>query len=89
MKKRIGPRTAGILRAGSVMALAGLSMQGIGVFFNAFLTGALGEAGMGLLSLTMSVYGFAVTFATSGVTLTITRLLAENLGRQDFAGARR
>ena len=68
---------AGILTATS------LSLGIVGVAYNAWLTRNLGSSGMGLFSLMMAVYRFAVTFACSGSGLAATRLVAEEtaLGR--------
>lgn len=68
---------AGILTATS------LSLGMAGVAYNAWLTRNLGSTGMGLFSLMMAVYRFAVTFACSGSGLAATRLVAEEtaLGR--------
>lgn len=69
-----------------------LLMRTVGVAFNAFCVDRVGAEGMGLFSLVMSVYTFAVTFATSGVNLAATRLVAQAVGRgegQSAAGAMR
>ncbi|MBR5632387.1 MAG: polysaccharide biosynthesis C-terminal domain-containing protein [Clostridia bacterium] len=60
-------------------ASAGIFLRWVAVSFNAYVTGKLGEEGTGLLTLTMSVYGLAVTFATSGVNLAAVRLTAERI----------
>ena len=60
-------------------ASSGIFLRWVAVSFNAYVTGKLGEEGTGLLTLTMSVYGLAVTFATSGVNLAAVRLTAERL----------
>ena len=54
-------------------------MRGVSVAFNVFVTGKLGADGMGLLTLVSSAYGFAVTFATSGISLAVTRMTAETV----------
>lgn len=69
-----------MLKNGIMLAAVAVLMRTVSVAFNAYLKGALGEGGMGLVSLTLSVYGFAVTFATSGISLSVTRLVAEALG---------
>ena len=66
---------------GAVMSLTSILLRGIGVAFNAFICGKLGEDGMGLFTLIMSVYGLAVTVAASGVNLASTRMCAEAIGR--------
>ena len=68
---------AGILTATS------LSLGMVGVAYNAWLTRNLGSTGMGLFSLMMAVYRFAVTFACSGSGLAATRLVAEENARKN------
>ena len=58
-----------------------LLMRTVSVAFNAFCVNKVGSEGMGLFSLVMSVYTFAVTVATSGVNLASTRLTALYYGK--------
>lgn len=74
---------------GATLAACALLMRVVSLLFNAFITKKVGAEGMGLLSLTMSVYAFAVTFATSGIALAVTRLVAAALGRGEGARAKR
>lgn len=71
-----------------VLSAVSLFMRTVAVSFNAYVAGKIGAEGMGLYSLISSVYTFAVTFATSGVNLAVTRLVAEALGRGDGTGAK-
>ncbi len=66
---------------GLMLTCAALIMRTVSVAFNAYVSGKLGVAGMGLFSLVMSVYAFAVTFATGGINLAATRMTAEAMGR--------
>ena len=43
-----------------VLVGASLLMRGVSLAFNAYLSRKIGAEGMGLFTLTMSVYGFAV-----------------------------
>ncbi|MBQ4575230.1 MAG: oligosaccharide flippase family protein [Clostridia bacterium] len=52
-------------------------IRAVGVAYNVYITGLVGERGVGIFQLVMSVYGFALTLATSGVNLAATRLCAE------------
>lgn len=65
----------------AVMTIVSLIMRTIAVSFNSYITGRVGAEGMGLYSLITSVYTFAVTFATSGINLGVTRTVAEAMGR--------
>ncbi len=64
-----------------IMTATSLLMNGIGVWFNVYISNRLGAQGMGVFQLLMSVYAFAVTFATSGISLAATRLVAEETAR--------
>ena len=65
---------------GIMLTAVGIAMRTVALFFNAFVTQKIGAEGMGLYTIVMTVYGFAVTFATSGISLTVTRLVASAKG---------
>lgn len=58
-----------------------LLMRIVSLGFNVYVTGKIGAGGIGLYSLIMSVGGFAITFATSGVNFASTRMVAEAQGK--------
>ncbi len=76
------------VRNATLLVGASLLMRTVSLAFEAYTSQKVGAEGMGLFSLIMSVYGFAVTFATSGVSLAVTRLVAEAIGRGEEAEAR-
>ena len=57
-------------------------MRGIGVAFNSYITSHIGAQGMGLLTLTSGIFGFAITLATSGINLAVVRLVSEDLAKK-------
>lgn len=69
----------------SALLLCGVSflMKTVGVSFNVYVSNRAGAEAMGLYSLLSGVYGFALTFATSGISLATMRLVAEALGIGD------
>ncbi|MBP3402003.1 MAG: oligosaccharide flippase family protein [Clostridia bacterium] len=67
-------------RSGILLTLVGLAMRTVSMFFGAFISRTVGAEGTGLFTLVTTVYSFAVTFATSGISLTVTRLVASALG---------
>lgn len=75
MKKSGG--TVRFIKNGLLLTGASFFMRLIGVKFNAFVSAKVGADGIGLYTLIMSVYGFAVTLASSGVSLAATRMCAE------------
>ncbi len=60
-----------------LLSVVSMLLRGAAVSFNAYVTGKIGAESMGLFTLVMSVYGFAVTVATSSVNLASVRLTAE------------
>ncbi len=66
-----------------VLVGAALLMRSVSLLFSAYVSRTVGAEGMGLFALAMSVYGFAVTVATSGISLAVTRLCAAALGEND------
>ena len=73
LKNKISP----LLRDTLIMTAVNLLMRSAAVSFNAFLTGRIGSAGMGLYQLMMTVYGLSVTFASAGIRLACTRVTVE------------
>ena len=72
---------------GVVLALAGIIIRTIAVSFNGYISRRIGAEGMGLYSLVMSVYGLAVTLASSGVNLAAVRLTAEAVAAGEGRGS--
>lgn len=75
-------------RDGIMLTAATLVIRTVAMLFGAFITRTVGAEGVGLYTVVMTVYSFAVTFATSGISLTVTRLVAGAIGegREDGVG---
>ncbi len=73
---------------GLLLTAVGLSIRTVGLIFGAFVSRAVGAEGTGLYTLIMTVYSFAVTFATSGISLSVTRLVAQTVGEGREAEAK-
>ena len=71
---------------GALLTIVGLSVKTASLLFGAFISRAVGAEGTGLFTLVMTVYSFALTFATSGISLTVTRLGASAIGEGDSRG---
>lgn len=63
-----------------IMTATSLAVSAVGVWFNLFISNRIGVAAMGVFQLILSVYSLFITFATSGINLTATRLAAEETG---------
>ncbi len=54
-------------------------MRTVSVSFNVYLTNKIGADGIGLFQLITAVYSMAITFASGGIRLAATRLVADNI----------
>ena len=54
---------------GLLMTAVTLAIRYVSVSFNIYITNRIGAVAMGLFTLISSVYGFALTLATSGISL--------------------
>ena len=75
-------------KSGVMLTIVALAMRTVTMLFGAFISRSVGAEGVGLYTVVMTVYSFAVTFATSGISLTVTRLVASAIGegREDRVG---
>ncbi len=55
-------------------------LRTVGMFFRVYLSNKIGAEGMGLYQLVFSIYVLASTFAISGISTGVTRLVAEQAG---------
>lgn len=72
-----------ILKNTLLLTAASFLMQTVGVSFNVWLSARLGESGIGLFQLIMTVYSLAVTLGGGGVRLASTRLAVEGEAKQE------
>lgn len=75
------------MRNAVLLALVNILLRGAAVSFNGYVSAKIGAESMGLFTLVMSIYGFAVTLATSSVHLAATRLTADRCAKLTGADA--
>ncbi len=83
MKKTIFIKNAAILTVSSLI------LRFIGIIFKVWLAGKIGSEGIGLYQLTFSVYVLASTFATSGISTAVTRMVANEIAMGSKKGVKR
>ena len=71
---------------GLLITAVSFIMRGIAVSFNIYLSNTIGAVAMGVFTLVSTVYGFALTVATSGIGLAATRHIAEAVGEDSSNG---
>ena len=62
-----------------ILSCASIIMRAISVSFNIFVSNKIGAEAMGLITLTTSVYGLAITLVTSGINLAVVRLVSASI----------
>lgn len=67
---------------GLLLTAVALAIRSVGIAFNSFVTRMIGAEGIGLFTLIGTVYAFAVTFASAGISLTVTRLVSSAIGEE-------
>lgn len=59
-------------------------MKSIGMVFNLYVSNKIGSEAIGVFALVMSIYLFAVTIATSGLSLACTCIVSEQFAQKNF-----
>ena len=74
---------------GFTMVMASAVIRILLLWFNVYISNCLGENGMGIFTLLMTVLSFAQGVATSGLSLAATRIVSEELAINCELGAKR
>jgi stage V sporulation protein B len=77
-----------ILRNTILLTATSIFMRTVGISFQVYLSNRIGAAGIGLFQLIMSVSMLAATFAISGIRFATTRLVSEELGKNNPGGVK-
>ena len=71
---------------GIILTITSLIMRGAGLIFQIYVSNKIGTEAVGLFSLIMSVYMFAITIATSGINIAATCIISEELAKNNYRG---
>lgn len=72
-----------------IITLSSLLIRSISTIFGVYISNRIGTEMLGIFQLVMSVYFLFITIATSGINLTATRLVSEELAKNNSAGAKK
>lgn len=67
---------------GIILTVTALLMRGIGMVFNIYVANKVGSEAIGVFSLVMSIYNFAITVATSGLSIACTCIVSEEFAKR-------
>ena len=68
-----------LVKNAAILTVTSLILRTVGIFFRIYMSRAVGAGGMGLYQLIFSIYVLAATFASSGISTAVTRLVADEL----------
>lgn len=68
-----------LVKNAAVLTVTSLILRTVGIFFRIYMSRAIGAGGMGLYQLIFSIYVLAATFAASGISTAVTRMVADEL----------
>ena len=77
------------LKNAVILTVTSLILRTVGIFFRIYVSNTIGAEGMGLYQLILSIYVLGSTFATSGISTAVTRLIADELVRGTAHSVRR
>lgn len=65
------------LKNAAILTATSIILRTVGIFFRIWMAGEIGAEGMGLYQLIISVYVFASTFCSGGISTAVTRMVSE------------
>lgn len=72
-----------------ILSLSSLIMNIIGMGFNVYISNKIGTEALGVYQLIISIYTFAITLATSGISIAVTHLVSEKLALKEYADVKK
>lgn len=73
----------------TILTLTSLLISGINTIFNIYIANKLGSETIGVFQLVLSIYFFAITISTSGINLTATKIIAEEIANGTMSGVKK
>lgn len=78
-----------LVKGAAVLAAAGIIVKFIGAFFRIPLANFIGDVGMAYYTPAYSIYGFLLVFATTGIPVAISKMVAERYAVGQYSEAER
>ena len=72
-----------------ILLVTSLIFRGIDIWFTSYITKKIGAELVGIYQLVMTVYLFGITLATSGINLSVTRVVSEELAKGNLGGIKK
>ena len=72
-----------------ILLVTSIIFRGIDIWFTSYITKKIGAELVGIYQLVMTVYLFGITLATSGINLSVTRVVSEELAKDNLGGIKK
>jgi len=72
-----------------ILMLAGLVVRVLGFYYRIYLSNLIGAEGMGVFQLISPVYSLIILTLTSGISIAVSKMVAEEMARNHFVNLRR
>lgn len=73
----------------AILSISSLVMNIIGMIFNVYISNKIGTQALGVYQLIISIYTFAITLATSGISIAVTHLVSQKLALKQYADVKK
>jgi len=78
-----------IIKGTIILTITTIIIRTIGFVFRIYLANAIGAEGIGLYQLIMAFYMLTVTLATSGISVAVSRIVAEEIAKNKYQNAKK
>ena len=66
------------------LSISSFVMNIVGICFNVYISNKIGEEALGIYQLILSIYMFAITLATSGISIAVTHIISKMLALKEY-----
>lgn len=73
----------------AILVITSIIIRTSDIFFNVYITNKIGAEGIGIFQIIMSVYIFAITVASSGISIATLRLVTEQMSNSNISGVKK
>lgn len=78
-----------IIKGTIILTITTIIIRTIGFVFRIYLANTIGAEGIGLYQLIMAFYMLTITLATSGISVAVSRIVAEEIAKNKFQNAKK
>lgn len=74
---------------GSILAMAGILVRVIGMFYRIPLMNIIGSEGNGIYSVAFNIYNIALVLSSYGLPMAVSKLISERIAKEEYRNAKK